>query len=66
MSFTKSAPVKLSVVIPVYNEQDTIGTVIDKVRRVDLGIIAKEIIISDDGSTDTTPQVIQNTVKIPR
>jgi glycosyltransferase involved in cell wall biosynthesis len=37
MSFTKSARLKLSVVIPVYNEQDTIGKVIDRVRSVDLG-----------------------------
>jgi glycosyltransferase involved in cell wall biosynthesis len=36
MSLTKSAPFKLSVVIPVYNEQYTIGEVIDKVRSVDL------------------------------
>jgi glycosyltransferase involved in cell wall biosynthesis len=59
MSFAKSAPLKLSVVIPVYNEQETIGKVIDKVRSVDLGAITKEVIIADDGSTDATPQVIQ-------
>jgi len=63
MSFTKSAPLKLSIVIPVYNEQDTIGKVIDKVRSVDLGAIAKEVIIADDGSTDATPQVIQKHCK---
>ena len=55
MSPAESAPLKLSIVIPVYNEQDTIGEVIDRVRSVDLGPIAKEIIISDDGSTDATP-----------
>jgi glycosyltransferase involved in cell wall biosynthesis len=49
----------LSIVIPVYNEQDTIGEVIDQVCSVDLGPVAKEIIISDDGSTDSSPQVIQ-------
>ena len=65
MSPTKSAPLKLSVVIPVYNEQDTIGEVIDKVRNVDLAI-AREIIISDDGSTDATLQVIQERCKDSR
>jgi glycosyltransferase involved in cell wall biosynthesis len=63
VSPTKSAPLKLSVVIPVYNEQNTIGEVIDKVRSVDLGAIVKEIIISDDGSTDATPWVIQEHCK---
>jgi glycosyltransferase involved in cell wall biosynthesis len=50
---------KLSIVIPVYNEQDTIGEVIDKVRGVELGPVTKEIIISDDGSTDASPEVIR-------
>jgi glycosyltransferase involved in cell wall biosynthesis len=63
MSLTKSTPLKLSVVIPVYNEQDTIGEVIGKVRSVDLGTITKEIIISDDGSTDATSEVIQEHCK---
>jgi glycosyltransferase involved in cell wall biosynthesis len=52
-------PLKLSIVITVYNEQDTIGDVIERVRAVDLGSITKEIIISDDGSTDRSPEVIR-------
>lgn len=52
-------PLKLSIVIPVYNEQDTIGEVIERVQAVDLGSITKEIIISDDGSTDASPKVIR-------
>jgi glycosyltransferase involved in cell wall biosynthesis len=50
---------KLSVVIPVYNEQDTIGEVIEKVQAVDMGPISREIIISDDGSTDASARVIR-------
>lgn len=42
---------KLSVVIPVYNEQSTISEVIEKVRQVP---VEKEIIVVDDGSTDGT------------
>lgn len=42
---------KLSVVIPVYNEQSTISEVIEKVRQVP---VDKEIIVVDDGSTDGT------------
>jgi len=42
---------KLSVVIPVYNEFDTIELLIERVQSVEL---ADEIIIVDDGSTDGT------------
>ena len=45
---------KLSVVVPVYNEVGTISAVIEKVLEVDLGGLELEIIISDDGSTDGT------------
>jgi glycosyltransferase involved in cell wall biosynthesis len=59
MSISAPPPLKLSVVIPVYNEQETIGEVIDKVRSVDLGSIKKEIIVSDDGSTDRSAEVLR-------
>ena len=42
---------KLSVIIPVYNEQSTIKEVVDAVLAVEM---ADEIIIIDDGSTDGT------------
>ncbi len=42
---------KLSVVIPVYNELNTIDEILTQVRSVGL---ADEIIIVDDGSTDGT------------
>jgi glycosyltransferase involved in cell wall biosynthesis len=55
----KSAIRKLSVIIPVYNEQETIHEVVERVCAVDLGDIEKEIIISDDGSTDMSPAQIE-------
>jgi glycosyltransferase involved in cell wall biosynthesis len=44
---------KVSVIIPVYNEKSTVGEIIDRVRAVDL---EKEMIVVDDGSTDGTAQ----------
>ena len=47
---------KMSVVIPVYNEKNTVLEVLKKVRSVDL---PKEIIVVDDGSTDGTADIIR-------
>jgi glycosyltransferase involved in cell wall biosynthesis len=59
MGSAECAPIKLSVVIPIYNEQDTIGEVITRVCAVNLDPIVKEIIISDDGSSDASPEIIR-------
>lgn len=50
---------KLSVIIPVYNEEATIGELIDRVERVDLGDVEMEIIVANDGSTDTSGLIIE-------
>lgn len=56
---------KLSVIMPVYNEKDTIREIFRKVSEVG---IEKEIIIVDDGSTDGTVQILKefkgNNVKL--
>ena len=44
---------KISVIIPVYNEASTIKEIVSRVQKTDLD---KEIIIVDDCSTDATPQ----------
>lgn len=49
---------KLSVIIPVYNEAKTIGQLIGKVRDVDAGI-QKELVIVDDCSKDGTGDVLR-------
>jgi len=51
---------KLSILIPVYNEEKTIIKLLDKVLSVNLiGGFTKEIIIINDNSTDSTKGVIE-------
>jgi glycosyltransferase involved in cell wall biosynthesis len=50
---------KLSIIIPVYNEQRTINEVIDRVLAVDLGAIEREVIVANDGSSDETRRVLE-------
>ncbi len=47
----------LSVIIPVYNERDTVQELLRRVRAVD---IPKELIIVDDASTDGTWEILKS------
>ncbi|MEO0241358.1 MAG: glycosyltransferase family 2 protein [candidate division WOR-3 bacterium] len=50
---------KLSIVIPVYNEKDYIEKVIEMVENVKLNYpVEKEIVIVDDGSNDGTREIL--------
>lgn len=53
---------KLSVIIPVYNEERTLRTVLDKVLNV---AVEKEVIIVDDCSTDGSRDIIREYGKRP-
>jgi glycosyltransferase involved in cell wall biosynthesis len=50
----------LSVIIPVYNEKTTIREIVERVKEVP---IRKEIIITDDFSTDGTRAIVQEMEK---
>lgn len=54
---------KLSIIIPVYNEEKFIEGVIDKVLKANSFGLRKEIIIVDDGSTDQTKTKIEKKLK---
>jgi glycosyltransferase involved in cell wall biosynthesis len=45
---------KLSIIMPCYNEKNTIETIIQRVLAVDLGDLERELIIVDDASKDGT------------
>ena len=47
---------KLTVIIPIYNEASTLGALLDRVKTVP---IDKEIVIVDDGSDEATKQVLR-------
>lgn len=51
----------LSVVIPAYNEERFIGTLLERIRAVDLAPlgIAMEIIVVDDCSRDRTAAIVE-------
>ncbi len=53
---------KISVVMPIYNERATIAEILRRVRAVELD---KEIICVDDHSTDGTWDILQEEVQVP-
>lgn len=50
---------KISIIIPVYNEQETIEAVLNKIIDSDTLGWEKEIIVVDDASTDSTAQALE-------
>jgi glycosyltransferase involved in cell wall biosynthesis len=50
---------KLSVIMPAYNEQATIREIVGRVLAVDIGDIEKELIVVDDGSEDGTRDILK-------
>ena len=49
---------KLSILIPAYNEGKTIAKILDEVLKTSIAGAEKEIIVVDDGSTDSTKGVL--------
>ena len=50
---------KLSIIIPVYNESKTIKQIIERVQKVNLNNIRKELIVVNDCSKDNSKEIIR-------
>jgi glycosyltransferase involved in cell wall biosynthesis len=50
---------KLSIVIPVFNEEKYISTTIERVLASDSLGLEKEVVVVDDGSSDKTVSILQ-------
>jgi len=51
---------KLSIIIPVFNEEKTISEILKRVSQVKISGVEKQIIVVNDGSTDRTEDIISN------
>lgn len=54
----------LSIVVPVYNEESTVRSVVERLLAIDLPI-AREILVINDGSTDGTRGVLDTMPQAP-
>ena len=50
----------VSVIVPVYNEEKSIGSCLNSILSVDYPPELLEIIVSDNGSTDDTPTILES------
>lgn len=68
MSFGLALPclaaMQVSIVIPIYNEKETLDDIVGRVRAVK-GMDVKEIILVDDFSTDGTRDLLKDTYTDP-
>jgi len=56
--------VKVSIIVPVYNEFRAFNQVLERIRQAPLPAgCSKEIIVIDDGSTDGAPQMLGEHVR---
>ncbi len=49
----------LSIIMPVYNEKNTVAGAIEHTKKADIGDYNREIIVVDDGSTDGSAELIK-------
>jgi glycosyltransferase involved in cell wall biosynthesis len=54
-------PQLISILVPLYNEEEFVGTLLERVLQAPLpGEMAREIIVVDDGSTDASTEIVED------
>jgi len=53
---------KLSIVVPIFNEEELLKAVLERVRALPM---EKELILVDDHSTDRTPEILAREAEKP-
>jgi dolichol-phosphate mannosyltransferase len=56
LEFTEKTK-KLSIIIPVFNEEDTLEKIISRIEKTELPM-QKQLIIINDGSTDGSRRIL--------
>lgn len=54
---------KISIIVPVYNEEKTLRQILEKLKATDFSPLEKEIIIVNDASSDGTAAILAELVK---
>ena len=49
-----------SIIVPVFNEEKTIISILKELKKVNFKNFEKEIIVINDGSTDNTKNLLEN------
>ncbi|MEP1140019.1 MAG: glycosyltransferase, partial [Balneola sp.] len=55
----KTAEIDISIVVPLYNEEESLGELAEAIDKAIFAQYSYEIIFVDDGSTDTSFEVIR-------
>ena len=55
---------KVSIIIPVFNEEQTIEELLNKVNKQRSAENNLEVIVIDDCSTDSTVEIVQNNINL--
>src|SRR6188474_2574935 len=58
-----SSPLRFSLVIPIYNEEDNVDALVDELKETLPALGAHEIVAVDDGSTDRTPDKLRQRMR---
>jgi glycosyltransferase involved in cell wall biosynthesis len=52
--------IKISIIVPVFNEEKTLNTILDKINQQKIAGIIFEIIVVNDGSTDDSLKILKD------